>query len=140
MIAGKDQGARIMALQRINPDTVAAPGGPYTHSIAVPKDAQLIWLAGQTGVAPDGSIPEGIDAQAENAFANLKSVLAAHGCGFEDVVMLRTYLTDRAWREGYNKVRMRYLGDVRPTATFLIVSGLARPELIVEIEAVAAKG
>lgn len=129
-----------MALKRNNPDTVAAPGGLYSHAVEVPAGSRLIWLAGQTGVGPDGSIPEGIEAQAENAFANVKNVLAANGCGFEDVVMLRSYLTSRADREGYNKVRMRHLGDIRPASTFLLVSGLARPELIVEIEVVAARG
>lgn len=128
-----------MANKRTNPDTVAAPGGPYSHSVEIAPGARLIYLAGQTGVGPDGSIPEGIEAQAENAFTNLKNVLAASGCGFEDVVMLRSYLTDRAHREGYNAVRRRFLGDIRPASTFLLVSGLARPDLIVEIEAVAAK-
>jgi 2-iminobutanoate/2-iminopropanoate deaminase len=136
---GAQQRRTAMALKRSDPDGVAVPGGPYSHAIQVPAGAELVWLAGQTGVGPDGSIPDGIEAQAENAFANLKTVLAAQGCGFEDVVMLRTYLTAREHREGYNAVRRRYLGEVRPASTFLLVSGLARPDLIVEIEAVAAK-
>ena len=52
---------------------------------------------------------------------------------------MKTFLPGREDPDGYQKVRAKYMGDVRPASTFLIVSGLANPDLLVEVEAVAAK-
>jgi len=128
-----------MAFQRLNPETVHAPGGPYSHATEIPAGANMLFCAGQTGTAPDGGVPDGIEAQAEQAFGNLINVLHAAGYGPEDVVMLTIYLTRREDREGLQPVRVKYFGDLKPPSTFLIVQGLARPEFLVEVEAVAAK-
>lgn len=128
-----------MAHTRLNPPAVRPPGGSYTHSIEVDPGARFLYVAGQTGVAPDGSVPEGIEAQAEVAFSNLKAVLAASGYGLDDVVFLKSFLTRREDREGYQKVRSKVWGDIKPASTFLLVSGLAQPNFLVEIEAVAAR-
>jgi enamine deaminase RidA (YjgF/YER057c/UK114 family) len=66
-------------------------------------------------------------------------VLEASGFGIEDVVFMKTFLTRREDRDGYQKMRTKYWGDVKPASTFLIVQGLARPDFLVEVEAVAAK-
>ena len=129
-----------MVLTRRDPKTVRPPGGNYSHSVEVAAGARLLYVAGQTGVAPDGTVPEGIEAQARQAFANLVDVLAASGYGLDDVVMMKTFLVRRADRDGYRKVRREVWGRIRPASTFLIVHGLARPEFLVEVEAVAAKG
>lgn len=123
-----------------NPSGVRAPGGPYSHSVEVAADARLLFVAGQTGTTPDGVIPDGIEAQAEAAWSNLVAVLEASGFSMADVVQMKTFLTRREDREGYNRVRGKHLGDHRPASTFLIVAGLADPKMLVEIEAVAAKG
>lgn len=128
-----------MAHKLTNPPGVRAPAGPYTHSIEVAAGERYLWIAGQTGTRPDGSIPDGIEAQAEAAWTNLVNVLAGSGYKLEDVVKMQTFLTRREDREGYNKVRTKYLGSHKPASTFLLVSGLADPRLLVEIEAVAAK-
>ena len=70
-----------MAHKRLNPDTVRPPGGNYTHSVEVAPGAKFLYVAGQTGVAQDGTIPEGIEAQAEIVFDNINKVLAASGYG-----------------------------------------------------------
>lgn len=122
-----------------NPESVRPPGGPYTHSIEVAPDARWLYVAGQTGVAPDGSVPEGIEAQSDVAWSNLVAVLKDAGYEIEDVVQMKTFLVRREDREGYGEVRTRYLGGHRPASTFLLVSGLADPRFLVEIEAVAAR-
>lgn len=129
-----------MTNTHFNPPGVRPPAGPYSHSVELPPGARLLYVAGQTGTAADGSIPDGIEAQAETAWANLIGVLEGSGYGLADVVQMKTFLTRREDREGYNRVRGKYLGDHRPASTFLIVSGLADPKMLVEIEAVAAKG
>jgi enamine deaminase RidA (YjgF/YER057c/UK114 family) len=122
-----------------NPDSVRPPGGRYSHSIEVEPGARWLYVAGQTGVAPDGSVPEGIVAQTEFAWSNLIAVLEDAGYALEDVVQMKTFLVRREDREGNNEVRNRYLDGHRPASTFLLVSGLADPRFLVEVEAVAAK-
>jgi len=128
-----------MAHKRLNPDGVRPPGGNYTHSIEIAPGARWLYVAGQTGVDPDGNVPDGIEAQADVAFANMVKVLEASGFGSEDVGFMKTILTRREDRDGYQKMRTKYWGDVKPASTFLIVQGLARPDFLVEVEAVAAK-
>ena len=128
-----------MANKKLNPDTVRPPGGNYVHSVEVEAGSRLLYVAGQTGVAPDGSVPEGIEAQADIAFTNVKNVLAASGYGLEDVMFLKTFLVRREDREGYQAARRKHWGDIKPSSTFLIVQGLARPEFLVEVEVIAAK-
>ncbi|MBT5049911.1 MAG: RidA family protein [Rhodospirillaceae bacterium] len=128
-----------MAHKRVNPDTIRPPGGNYTHSIEVDPGARFLYVAGQTGVAQDGTIPDGIEAQAELVFDNINKVLAASGYGLEDVVFLKTFMTSRDDREGYQAIRSKFWGDVKPASTFLLVSGLANPKFLLEVEVVAAK-
>jgi len=128
-----------MANTKLNPDGVRPPGGNYTHSVEVEAGSRLLYVAGQTGVADDGSIPAGIEAQARIAFGNIGKILAASGYGLEDVVFLKSFLTRREDRDGYQKVRSEVWGDIKPASTFLLVSGLANPDFLVEVEVVAAK-
>ncbi len=128
-----------MAHKRTNPPGVRPPGGNYTHSIEIAPGARWLYVAGQTGVDPDGNVPDGIEAQSDVAFANLIAVLEAAGFGIEDVVFMKSFLTRREDRDGYQKVRSKYWGDIKPASTFLLVQGLARPEFLVEVEVIAAK-
>ena len=128
-----------MAHKRTNPPGMRPPGGNYTHSIEIAPGARWLYVAGQTGVDPDGNVPDGIEAQSDIAFSNMVKVLEASGFGLEDVVFMKSFLTRREDRDGYQKVRSKYWGDIKPASTFLLVQGLARPEFLVEVEAVAAK-
>jgi enamine deaminase RidA (YjgF/YER057c/UK114 family) len=125
--------------RRSNPDGVRPPAGLYTHSVEVAPNARWLYIAGQTGMGLDGAVPDGIEAQSEIAWTNIVTILAASDMTVEDMVWMKTFLTRREDRDGYQAVRSRYLGDVRPASTFLIVSGLANPDFLVEVEAVAAK-
>ena len=128
-----------MAHKRTNPPGMRPPGGSYTHSIEIAPGARWLYVAGQTGVDVDGNVPEGIEAQSDIAFSNMVKVLEASGFGLGDVVFMKSFLTRREDRDGYQKMRSKYWGDIKPASTFLIVQGLARPEFLVEVEAVAAK-
>ena len=122
-----------------NPSDVRAPGGPYSHGAIVKAGTDLIYTAGQVGERPDGSVPSTIEEQCDVAYTNLLNILKAQGLGPKDIVQLKVYVTDRAYREPSSAARAKHLGDARPTSTFLIVQGLAHHSLMVEIEAVAAK-
>jgi 2-iminobutanoate/2-iminopropanoate deaminase len=81
-----------------------------------------------------------VRAQTRQALANLEACLAAHGLTVRDVVRLTVYLTDRAYIADMREERRAVFGSSElPTSTLLIVSGLATPELLVEIDAVAAR-
>lgn len=122
-----------------NPQAVAKPVSSYSHGIEVPPGARWLHVSGQVGVAPDGSVRPGIEAQAEQCWANIRHILAAAGMGMEDLVKLTTLLTSPAFIGPARAVRDRALGAVRPASTLIIVAGLASPDYLIEIEAIAAR-
>ena len=130
-----------MALIRKSPAAVAPPmaGAFYAHSVEVPAGSDWVFLSGQLGARPDGSVPETFAEQIEWCWKNIVAVLAESGMGVADLVKVTTFLTDRSQRAKNAEVRARYLGEVRPAQTLLFVSGLTLPEYLVEVEAIAAK-
>ena len=109
------------------------------HGVEVPAGARLRFTNGQVGTKPDGSTPEATAEQVEVIFDRLKAVLKAADMTLNDIVRFDVYVTDRADIDPFAEVRDRIMGDHKPGATLLVVNGLARPELKIEIEAVAAK-
>ena len=87
----------------------------------------------------EDNVPKGIESQAELAFEGIQRVLSASEYRLEDVVFMKTFLVNREDRPGYQGVREIFWGDIKPASTFLIVSGLADPNYLVEVECVAAK-
>lgn len=115
-----------------------AAAAKFHYSIGVQAGSTL-WISGQVALKDGAYVGlDDIEAQTVQVFENLKEVLAAAGAGFDALVDTTTYTTDRAHLLPINDVRGRYLtGLVPPTSTLLVVAGLARPEFLVEIAAVA---
>ena len=126
-------------LRRIMPKTISPPLANYSHGVEVPPNARLLYLAGQVGIAPDGTVPSSCADQAEACFANILAILAEAGMGPGDLVRLNTYLTDPADRAAYGAVRDRHVGAPPPASTLVVVRARARPELKIENEAIAAQ-
>lgn len=84
------------------------------------------------------AMPEGAADQAENAFSTIAAVLADAGFGMGDVVRVQYTITDAALVGEIAPVLARWLGEVRPAAT-MVVAGLIRPEMKVEIEVTALR-
>jgi enamine deaminase RidA (YjgF/YER057c/UK114 family) len=122
-----------------NPKSVAAPIGTYSHGIEAPPNARWLHVAGQIGVRPDGSVPATIEEQTEVVWQNILAVLADAGMGIGDVVKITSFLTRFENFPKFAQVRAKYLGSHRPASTLLVISSLARPEFLVEVEAIAAK-
>ena len=120
------------------PETIHPPLGAYAHAIEVPESAKTMFIAGQVGIDADGNVPADFAAQADLAWQNLMAILEFNGMRMKDVVKITHFLTDAANLPTYNDVRSKYLGEERPASTLLIVAGLARPDLLVEVEMVAA--
>jgi enamine deaminase RidA (YjgF/YER057c/UK114 family) len=110
----------------------------YSHGIAVPAGHRLVFTAGQLGIAPDESVPADGEAQADLCFANIAAILAEDGMTLANIIRLSVYVTAREHMQGYRRSRDRQFPGTPPTTTLIMVSGLARPEFVVEIEAIAA--
>ena len=126
-----------------NPDAIRPPAGTYSHVARVPAGATLVVIAGQVGVAPDGTLADGFGAQCAQAFANVDAALAAAGGGWSSVIQTMTFITRRedvpALREWRNTEFARLFPDARyPPNTLLVVSGLASEEMLIEVQAIAA--
>ena len=108
-------------------------------AIAVPAAAQTDLLLGSTRHAPRRYGPADVEAQATLCFEAIAAILAEAGMGLNDLVRLNAYVTGREHLAGYMEVRDRFVSSPPPASTLMIVSGFARPEFLVEVEAIAAK-
>ena len=115
---------------RINPN--------YSQGIEVAPGQRFVAVAGQTGQRVDGSVPDGIAAQADLAWANVMTVLREAGMGAEHIVHYTSYLVAGTDTVPYDEARLRHLGAARPASTKIYVAGLARPQLLCEVQAFAA--
>jgi enamine deaminase RidA (YjgF/YER057c/UK114 family) len=106
------------------------------------RAGDTVYLRGQTAMDLDGNIVGVGDAaaQAENAMACAKVLLEEAGASLKDVVKIVVYITAREHREPVYQVVGRWLKGVYPVSTGLIVSGLAKPEYLMEIDIVAVVG
>jgi 2-iminobutanoate/2-iminopropanoate deaminase len=127
-------------LKTSNPSTVAPPAARYSHSVQIPANARIVYTAGQVGLRPDGTLPEGFAAQHEQVWLNTLAILKDAGMGPEDIVKPNVYSTDPDGLKFLNPHREKYLKPGHtPASTWVVVSRLARPEWVVEMETVAAK-
>ena len=85
------------------------------------------------------TMPEGIAAQARNCFATISDVLAQAGFGMAEIVRVQYTVADAALVEALVPELGAALGKVRPAAT-MVIAGLIRPEMLLEIEVTAFKG
>ncbi len=126
-------------MQRINPDTVAKPASNYAHGIVHRAGAERLIISGQVGLRLDGTMAEGVEAQAEQAWRNVLNVAEAAGFGREHLARATTYVTEPGQVAVCRAVRDRVLEGHSCANTYLEVAGLAAPGWLVEIEAEAIK-
>lgn len=126
------------ASRYINPSTLVKPNG-YTHVVVAP-DGRTVYLAGQVAFDSTGQLVGAGDfrAQADRVYQNLLRALTAVGGSLEDIVKTTTYITDLKNLPVLREVRgQRFRSGQPPANTLLVVASLARPELMIEVEAVA---
>jgi 2-iminobutanoate/2-iminopropanoate deaminase len=128
----------------ITPKGFGPPLGMYSHGM-VAAGGELIVVAGQVGTTPDGRVPgNDVVSQTRQAFENVRTVLQAAGAGMGDVIRLQTFLTRADDIAGFMKARQDVFPEYFPTGayppnTLLVVSRLVRPDLLVEVEAMAIR-
>jgi reactive intermediate/imine deaminase len=118
---------------------VAGLPEPISHYTDAVQAGNLLFVSGIVPVDERGALVGGDDvvAQTRQVFENMRSVLAAAGCGFEDVVKVTVYLLDIGDRAMINPVRQEVFGAIRPASTLVEVGALALPGAKVEVEAIA---
>ena len=122
-----------------NPATVPAPFGQYSHVARVELgDRTLLQLSGQVAIDADGKVvSKDMTAQAEYIMDRITAILAAHGATLDDVVNVRTYVTDMSRLPEYGKVRAARFRVTPPTITTVEVSRLFVPGALLEVEVLA---
>jgi enamine deaminase RidA (YjgF/YER057c/UK114 family) len=109
----------------------------YGYSRAV-VDGDTVHVSGTTGYDyATMTMPDGAAAQAEACWRTIHDVLAEAGTSLAGLLRATYYVTDRADAEAVLSVCGRVLAEVRPAATIVVVAGLLRPEMRVEIEVTA---
>ena len=126
-----------------NPPEIHAPNG-YSH-VAEVTGGRMVFISGQVGLTAGGNLAgkDDFPAQLRQTFDNLKAALAAAGATFNDVVKLNYYCADSVdlatQFASVREIRDAYVNTSAPPAsTFVVVKRLVRPELLIEVEAVAA--
>lgn len=118
-------------------------GSPFEKKIGYSRalvDGNLIYVSGTTGYDYKTMVmPDDVREQARNAFNTISHALEEAGSTIKDTVRVRYYITDMAHYDGLVEVAGKIFSDIRPAATML-VCGLTRPEMKVEIEVTARIG
>jgi len=118
---------------------VASRIGKYSDAIGAGPNLRWLMTSGTPGLSAAGDLPDDIAGQAELAWRNVIDLLAKADMTVADIVKVTQYLTRAEDIKAYAGVRTRFLGDSRPASMLLIVPRLVWPEILVEIEIVAAK-
>jgi enamine deaminase RidA (YjgF/YER057c/UK114 family) len=126
-----------MPSQHLNPNTMPQPRG-YTQVV---KTGNTVYIAGQISMGTDGNVvgKGDAEAQARQIWRNIEAaVKAAGGSGLQNVVKTTTYVTNIEYAGGVRRAREDvFRSSNPPTSTLLVVSALASPDYMVEIEAIA---
>ena len=130
-----------MPVERIQPAGLSQPvvnagQASYAHVV---KAGNTVYISGQVARNADGEVvgKGDIEAQVTQVFENLKTAMAAVNGDLRNLVKVVIYLTDPRFRDAIRLIQPRYLRDELPASTMVIVKGLAAPEYLVEIDAIA---
>ena len=123
---------------RHNPESVHAPSSGYSMGLEVGQHRRLLFISGQVPEELDGSVPEGFEAQCEQAWRNVIAVLTSAGLGVEHLVKINTFLTDKSQVVPNRAIRRRMLEGNEPASTVMIAETVDSKWLL-EIEAIAAE-
>lgn len=113
----------------------------FTNVVEVSAGTNLIFVSGLTAQGVDGKVPSGADAQAEAVFSHLRTALESRGLKPSDVVQIRAFLVDMPNTiPAYRKAAAAFFANSQPPASAAVcVSTLVSPELLMEVELIAAR-
>jgi len=125
-------------IARYNPPSVHAPSGGYSMGLEIGQHRRLLFISGQVPEKSDGNVPEGFEAQCEQAWRNIIEVLNSAGLGVEHLVKINTFLTDKSQVVPNRAIRRKMLQGNEPASTVMIAETVDGKWLL-EIEAIAAE-
>lgn len=119
----------------INPDSLAKPGGHYSHVVVSDR---LVWISGQLPITQSGrKLNEAsFSEQARQVLHNLQAALESAGCGVQDLLQVRVYVAGIAHWPEFNALYAEWIGPHRPARAVVPVPEL-HYGLLIEIEATA---
>jgi len=128
--------AETLAKHYLKRDAAQARG--YSQAV-VTEGGRVVWLAGQIGAtdAAGKSLTGDFDGQVREVFARLGQTLAEVGGTLADMVTMTVFITDARYGDRFTQLRKDIFGDNFPASALITVAGLARPELLVEVQGVA---
>jgi enamine deaminase RidA (YjgF/YER057c/UK114 family) len=124
--------------REIRPTTIAPPAANYAHAMLTEGPARWLHTAGVVPIAPDGTTPDDLSAQAVQIWANIAAMLSEAEMSAADVVSVTTYVVAGEELAPVMRARDEFLDGRRVASTLVTVPALARPEWRVEIAIVAA--
>ena len=127
-----------MGKQQVNPWTWQDAAG-FSQAWRVEGARSIVFVSGQAAISADGQLvgDDDFEAQVRQVFENLRAVLEEAGTGLDAIVKLTVYLTDMSRLREYTRIKGEFFAGEQPASTAVGVTALARPELMVEVEAIA---
>jgi enamine deaminase RidA (YjgF/YER057c/UK114 family) len=127
-------------ITRTNPEGMSKPLANYSHVVTAQGHQKLIFCAGQVAADQGGHVlpPDDFDAQAALVMENLSKALAAAGAGLADVTKITIYICNPHDVPKARGILKSYFQGHPPASTLCILRGLANPNFLLEIEAIAA--
>ena len=125
-------------LKKHNPHSIAQPSSKYCLGVSTDSATRWLHISGQLGLHPDGSIGKNPEDQMEQCWRNVLATLYDAQMSKDDLVKVTAYITSENLVPLYREVRDRNLNGVECASTLVVVTALVDPELVVEIEGVAA--
>lgn len=103
------------------------------------RGGRILWIAGHGGLhGTEQPLDGDFDGQSRQAFRNLAVTLAQAGGGLSDIVTMTVFIIDSRYGDRFVEIRKEFFPDARyPASALITVAGLARPSMMVEIQAVA---
>lgn len=115
------------------------PPTGYTHAVEVLNPKRIVFVSGLTGRRADGSLPEEVAGQTEQAFANLETLLAQAGLTKAYVTKLTFYVTREEDLPAFYQAWRPQLPSPPPAITGVLVKALVNPALLMEFDAIAVE-
>jgi enamine deaminase RidA (YjgF/YER057c/UK114 family) len=122
----------------LNPEGLPVPRGSYSL-VTISQPGRMVFIAGQTASDPQGNVVGVADARAQTRYVieKIQRAVEAAGGTMNDVVAMNVFTTDVRYHRDINETRRELLGSNFPASTMVQVVALARPELLLEINAIA---
>jgi 2-iminobutanoate/2-iminopropanoate deaminase len=113
----------------------------YSQAV-ITEGGRIVWLAGQVGAADTSgnSLAGDFDGQVREVFGRLNQTLEEAGGSLADLVTMTVFITDARYGDRFTELRKEIFGDNFPASALITVAGLARPEMLVEVQGIAVIG